>query len=62
MGSIDWKKIGKGALLAVIGAVAGYVTTVVVPALEGSAGAVAAIAPLVSIVANIVLKYIAAKQ
>jgi hypothetical protein len=52
----QWKKVAKGAAIAAVGAIAGYVSTVVLPLLENSTGAVALIAPLVSVVVNIVLK------
>ena len=50
----DWIKIGKGALIAAVGAVAGYVSTEVAPQLE-EAGAVTA-AAIASTVANAILK------
>jgi uncharacterized membrane protein len=56
MNAEQWKKVAKGAGIAAVGAIAGYVSTVVLPLLENSTGAVALIAPLVSVVVNIVLK------
>lgn len=56
---MDWKKIAKGAALAAAGALAGYASTVIVPQLQESPGAVAIIAPLVSVALNVVRKWIA---
>ena len=36
---MDWKSIGRGALIALAGAALTYATTIVIPAMEGSGNA-----------------------
>ena len=59
LSTLDIKKIGIGAVLAILGALAAYVTTTVVPALE-EAGTPAAliVAAIVPIAINAIRKWI----
>lgn len=59
LGGIDWVKIGKGALIAVAGALLAFATTTLIPALEESEVAwVAALTPVFSVLINIARKYL----
>lgn len=55
-GSIDWKKIGKGAAIALGGAALSYAATFVVPAVAASGPTGAMVAAVASILINAGLK------
>ena len=59
---MDWKSIGRGALIALAGAALTYATTIVIPAMEGSGNAtLLAVAAFASVAVNAIRKAIEAK-
>jgi hypothetical protein len=59
---MDWKSIGRGALIALAGAALTYASTVVVPAMEGSGNAtLLALAAFASVGVNVIRKALEAK-
>jgi hypothetical protein len=54
---MDWKSIGRGALIALAGAALTYATTIVIPAMEGSGNAtLLAVAAFASVAVNVLRK------
>ena len=59
---MDWKSIGRGALIALAGAALTYASTVVVPAMEGSGNAtLLTLAAFASVAVNVLRKAMEAK-
>lgn len=60
---MDWKSIGRGALIALAGAALTYATSVVVPAMEGSGNAtLLTLAAFASVAVNVLRKALEAKR
>ena len=59
---MDWRSIGRGALIALAGAALTYASTVVVPAMEGSGNAtLLTAAAFASVAVNVLRKAMEAK-
>ena len=59
---MDWKSIGRGALIALAGAALTYASTIVIPAMEGSGNAtLLALAAVASVAVNVIRKALEAK-
>jgi hypothetical protein len=59
---MDWKSIGRGALIALAGAALTYATTIVIPAMEGSGNAtLLTAAAFASVAVNVLRKSMEAK-
>ena len=59
---MDWKSIGRGALIALAGAALTYATSVVVPAMEGSGNAtLLTLAAFASVAVNVLRKALESK-
>ena len=60
---MDWKSIGRGALIALAGAALTYASTVVVPAMEGSGNAtLLTAAAFASVAVNVLRKALEQKN
>ena len=60
---MDWKSIGRGAAIALAGAALTYVTSVVVPAMEGSGNAtLLTLAAFASVAVNVLRKALESKR
>jgi hypothetical protein len=60
---MDWKSIGRGALIALAGAALTYASTVVVPAMEGSGNAtLLTLAAFASVAVNVLRKALEQKN
>ena len=59
---MDWKSIGRGALIALSGAALTYASTVVIPAMQGSGNAtLLTIAAFASVAVNVIRKMLESK-
>jgi len=59
---MDWRSIGRGALIALAGAALTYASTVIVPAMEGSGNAtLLTAAAFASVAVNVIRKAMEAK-
>jgi hypothetical protein len=59
---MDWKSIGRGALIALAGAALTYATTIVIPAMEASGNAtLLTAAAFASVAVNVIRKSLEAK-
>lgn len=59
---MDWKSIGRGAMIALAGAALTYATSVVVPAMEGSGNAtLLTLAAFASVAVNVLRKALESK-
>jgi hypothetical protein len=60
---MDWKSIGRGALIALAGAALTYATTIVIPAMEGSGNAtLLTAAAFASVAVNVLRKALEQKN
>ena len=59
---MDWKSIGRGAMIALAGAALTYATTIVIPAMEGSGNAtLLTAAAFASVAVNVLRKALESK-
>ncbi len=59
---MDWKSIGRGALIALAGAALTYASTVAIPAMEGSGNAtLLTMAAFASVAVNVIRKALESK-
>ena len=59
---MDWKSIGRGAMIALAGAALTYATTIVIPAMEGSGNAtLLTLAAFASVAVNVLRKALESK-